>query len=115
MTRRRVSYNKLVRDLIPARLARLHIAFEVRTANKDEYRALTIAKVREELGELEQAQSSTEALAELADLAEAVDALTASYLITPDQLDTARAAKNAARGAFTEGLVLVWAEADEAN
>ena len=115
MTRRRVVYNKLVRDLIPSRLAKLHIPFKARVADAHELPALTIAKVREELNELEQAQSPVEVLAEMADLAEAVNALAVCHGITPAQLDAARTRKNEARGAFVAGLVLVWSEADEAD
>lgn len=106
----RQTYEKLVRDGIPARLDAAGVRYEVRRATSEEMPALLIAKLQEEIGELLAATTDDEALEEIADVFEVLTALTSQHGADETQTQSRRAAKREARGGFDEGIVLRWAE-----
>jgi predicted house-cleaning noncanonical NTP pyrophosphatase (MazG superfamily) len=98
-----IRYDKLVRDRIPQIIAAAGDEPEVRRAAPEEYRPLLRRKLLEEVDEF----LAGEDVEELADVLEVVHALAADLGVTPERLEQLRAEKAAARGAFTDRLVLV--------
>lgn len=97
---------KLIRDHIPTIAATHGQTLTTRTATPHELPALLRAKIIEEASEAA-AASPDELLEELADVLEVVEALAQAAGHTLDDLHQARARKAAARGGFTQGLVLL--------
>lgn len=96
------SYNKLVRDKIPERIAAKGEPYKIHLADDKEY----LAKLREKLVE-EAAECSHEASAEeLADLLEVIYAIAEELDITPLELEKLRQKKLAERGAFRKRIIL---------
>ncbi|WP_245679237.1 nucleoside triphosphate pyrophosphohydrolase [Actinomadura hibisca] len=93
---------KLVRDRIPDIIRAGGRTPDTRVAPSGEYAALLRAKLYEEAGEY----TATGDPAELADVLEVVHALAALHGLSPDDLEEQRAAKAAARGGFTDRIVL---------
>ena len=103
-------YDKLVRDRIPERLETAGVAYGSRTAGPGEMRGLLLAKLDEEVAEIKAAAPGAEAAGEAADIAEVVRAIAALDGTGPDALEALRSAKASERGAFEDGVVLLWAD-----
>ena len=99
-----VSYNKLVRDLIPEKLDRKGVPYEQRVASDEEYKRELIKKLQEEVAEFVEAQSPASSIEELADVLEVVDALRA----LPDYADVEAVQKKKRDevGSFAKRLIL---------
>jgi predicted house-cleaning noncanonical NTP pyrophosphatase (MazG superfamily) len=97
---------KLVRDRIPGIIRSKGGVPRIRVADAREYRELLRAKLGEEADEAIAATSRAELLGELADVQEVVSALAQDAGISPEELEAAKAAKEAVRGGF--GRQLVW-------
>ena len=91
---------KIVRDLLAAAIPAAELRVETDLAA---IRALLDAKLDEEIAELRATGHSDPA--EFADVIEVLLALASGAGITSDAIDSARAAKLAARGGFRDGLV----------
>lgn len=94
------TYQKLVRDKIPALLDKKGIPYEKRIATDDEYRAELIKKLVEESNEFAEAGSPDE----LADVLEVLEALQS----LPEYADVylRKAVKRDEKGAFNERIIL---------
>lgn len=106
----RQTFNKLVRDGIPAKLDAAGVRYEIRTAAPGELEALLLAKLQEEVDELLGAASDDEALEEIADISEVLAALATRHGANEALLRAKQRAKRDARGGFEEGIVLCWTE-----
>lgn len=95
---------KLVRDRIPEIIRADGGEPVTYRAEPDEFRRRLRDKLREEVDEFLEADGAS-AVEELADILEVVYALAADLGTTTDALETTRAAKAAARGAFTDRTV----------
>ncbi|MFB4318854.1 hypothetical protein [Actinomadura sp. 21ATH] len=93
---------KLVRDRIPDIIRSTGREPATRVADHAEYAALLRAKLHEEAGEYTDSGDPSE----LADILEVLHALAALHDLTPEDLESRRAAKAKARGGFTHRLVL---------
>jgi predicted house-cleaning noncanonical NTP pyrophosphatase (MazG superfamily) len=103
---------KLVRDRIPELIRATGQQPIVTPAAPADYRALLVAKLREETDELE--LPICDELEELADIVEVVYALAADLGLSVADVEAMRAAKAAQRGGF--GKRLVWhANTDKAG
>jgi predicted house-cleaning noncanonical NTP pyrophosphatase (MazG superfamily) len=75
----------------------------------EEHMALLIAKLLEEVGELQACDSAAEAVEEIADLCEVIDGIVHLFVRemehTEGQVRQVRTSKFAQRGGFLEGLV----------
>ncbi|MEO1744063.1 MAG: nucleoside triphosphate pyrophosphohydrolase [Cyanobacteria bacterium J06629_9] len=103
-------YQKLVRDLIPARLTAAGQRYEARVLNEADYRTALLAKLVEEAQEVQAAEDIADVVAELADVAEVMAALMDAYGIDPAQVRLAQDEKRAERGGFEGRVELVWVE-----
>ncbi|MEI7513071.1 MAG: nucleoside triphosphate pyrophosphohydrolase [bacterium] len=94
------SYNKLVRDGIPAKLDGLGIPYEKRIASSEEYKTELIKKLGEEIVEFSEAGSAEE----LADVLEVIEAL--KKLPEYENVEEIRKRKREERGGFEERIIL---------
>ncbi len=109
----KITYNKLVRDGIPAHLDELGKAYEVRAmSSDDEFAAALLKKVGEEAAEVQDAKDRDELVKELADLAEVIRALCELKGITEEEVEKIRQERVEKRGAFAKRLFMTWGEAD---
>ena len=105
----RTTYEKLVRDEIPAIIERTDTRCAVETMADDEYRAALLAKLVEEAGEAAEAARES-LLAELADVAEVLDGLLRINGFTRSELEVEQAGRRSERGGFERRLRLLWTE-----
>lgn len=95
------TYNKLVRDKIPAIITAQGQTCTTHTLGDEEYLHALIAKLSEECAEFAESQS----IQELADVQEVILAL-ADMVASRPELEQTRVAKCAERGAFTQKIFL---------
>lgn len=98
-----ITYNKLVRDRIPAIIEGSGRSCEVQVLSEERYLAALTAKLGEELEEFRQDGD----LSELADLLEVMHAITRARGSSPEALERMRAEKAQERGGFAQRLWLV--------
>jgi predicted house-cleaning noncanonical NTP pyrophosphatase (MazG superfamily) len=103
-------YDKLVRDRIPDRLDAAGVGYGSRVADPREMRGLLLAKLDEEVAELKAAAPGAATTGEAADVVEVVRAIAKLDGYGPDALEVERSAKEAERGGFERGVVLLWAD-----
>ena len=96
------TYNKLVRDSIPAIIEAKGAVCETEILSDTDYLRLLDAKLDEELTEYHQDQN----IEELADLMEVIYACAAARGYSKEELETVRAGKVEKRGGFTEKILL---------
>jgi predicted house-cleaning noncanonical NTP pyrophosphatase (MazG superfamily) len=96
------TYNKLVRDNIPAIIEAKGAACETEILSDADYLRLLDAKLDEELAEYHQDQN----LEELADLMEVIYACAKARGYTVAELEALRAEKAAKRGGFDRKILL---------
>ena len=104
----RQTFEKLVRDGIPARLDAAGVRYETRLASVEEMPALLLSKLQEEVAELGAASSDTEALDEIADITEVIAAIASRRGASQEQVSAQQTAKRGSRGGFDKGIVLRW-------
>ena len=96
------TYNKLVRDNIPAIIEAKGAACETEILSDTDYLHLLDAKLDEELAEYHQDQN----IEELADLMEVIYACAKARGYTVAELESLRAEKAAKRGGFDQKILL---------
>lgn len=96
------TYNKLVRDNIPAIIEATGAACETEILSDTDYLRLLDAKLDEELAEYHQDQN----IEELADLMEVIYACAKARGYTVAELESLRAEKAAKRGGFDQKILL---------
>ena len=96
------TYNKLVRDNIPAIIEATGATCETEILSDADYLTLLDRKLEEELAEYRQDRN----VEELADLMEVVYACAAARGYSREELETVRAEKAAKRGGFAEKILL---------
>lgn len=96
------TYNKLVRDRIPAIIGATGAACETEILSDTDYLRLLDAKLDEELAEYHQDQN----IEELADLMEVIYACAKARGYTVAELEAVRAEKAAKRGGFDQKILL---------
>ena len=96
------TYNKLVRDNIPAIIQAKGAACETEILSDADYLRLLDAKLDEELTEYHQGQN----IEELADLMEVIYACAKARGYTVAELESVRAEKAAKRGGFDRRILL---------
>ena len=96
------TYNKLVRDNIPAIIEASGATCETEILNDADYLTMLDRKLEEELAEYRQDRT----VEELADLLEVIYACAAARGYDPAELDDIRAKKAARRGGFEKKILL---------
>lgn len=100
--KKRVVYNKLVRDRIPEIIERSGQTCFTEILTDEAYLQMLDAKLSEELAEYQQSKE----LEELADLLEVMAAVVKARGYTWEELERVRAEKRTKRGGFDEKLFL---------
>ncbi len=96
------TYDKLVRDNIPALIEESGDTAATHRASEEEYRERLRAKLLEEAEEFHESG----AVEELGDVLEVVHAICEQYAISWEELERIRHAKREERGGFAERIVL---------
>lgn len=105
----RKSYDKLVRDRIPAIIRDDARACETTIMADDEYRAALLAKLVEEAQEA--ASTGTEELiTELADLLEVIEATIIAHGLSRSAVEEEQQRRRLERGGFEKRIRLLWTE-----
>ena len=102
----KIFYRKLVRDRIPEMVRKEGQTCKTVTLSDAEYLVAVYRKMEEELAEYR----ANPCLEELADLLEAVRAAAVARGYTPEDLERARAEKEARRGSFGDRVFLQYVE-----
>lgn len=101
------TYNKLVRDRIPEIIERSGKRFRTVQLDDPTYEKELRMKLKEEMDELLQAESTEDRVEEMADLLEVVYALGNHYGVEPSEIERVRERKQQERGGFEERILLV--------
>ncbi|MBM7602802.1 putative house-cleaning noncanonical NTP pyrophosphatase (MazG superfamily) [Metabacillus crassostreae] len=101
------TYNKLVRDKIPAIIDQTGKKYEVRKLNNDEYIIELKKKAYEELTEFVEAKDRESSLEELAELLEVINAVAVYHGSTLEEINSIRQQKEEKRGSFGEKVFLI--------
>jgi len=99
-------YNKLVRDNIPALLARKGLVVVASRLSGGKLRRALREKLIEEAGELSKARGKKEVLNELADCSEVLRAVAKAEKVTMAAVERVRSAKHKKRGGFQGAFFL---------
>lgn len=106
---KRVYYNKLIRDGIPAKIEKNGDEYEVRRlADDSEFEQELLKKVQEESSALSAVRSREEFLAEYADLMVVLDTLTRLLEFSEADIKMALEENIQKKGSFKERLFLHW-------
>jgi len=107
---KKVHYNKLIRDRIPAKMARAHAAYEVRKLGKKEFEKELLKKVGEEASGLLAAKNKKDIIEELADVLDVADEIRRHWKIKPSCLRNMQKKNALKKGGFKKRIYLVWSE-----
>jgi len=106
----RITYNKLIRDNIPAIITATGKPFETDAYDESGYQQALRQKLVEEAEEVRASRSETETIKEIADLYEVVDALLAASGISRETVLAKQQQRRDERGGFGSRLQLLWVE-----
>jgi predicted house-cleaning noncanonical NTP pyrophosphatase (MazG superfamily) len=109
----RITYNKLIRDLIPEIISADNATPKISILSDEQFSLALKQKVVEEAMELLEAKGREDILGELADLLELVDAIQISENITAADVADKKFQKRLKRGGFDKKLFLEFV--DEAD
>ena len=109
----RITYNKLIRDNIPAIITATGKPFETDAYDESGYQQALRQKLVEEAKEVSAANEQKELIKEIADLYEVVDALLAASGISREVVLAKQQQRREERGGFGRRLQLLWV--DEAD
>lgn len=104
--KKRIRYDKLVRDEIPRIIGESGKRCRVRVLSKEEYAEKLNQKFEEEFREF--AESGE--IEELADLLEVISAMAGLIGTSLEEVERSRESKRADRGGFSKRMLLEWVE-----
>ena len=107
---RTFSYNKLVRDGIPASMEIKGSIVHSHILNDTDFNKALREKLLEEADEVQQAPNRDETIKELADVLEVIDVLCSLHAISKEELIAMQAKKRADKGGFSTKTFLESAE-----
>lgn len=108
---KKVVYNKLVRDGIPAHLDEYKLTYDIRPITDDAiFEQEVRKKIVEEALEVQAAGNREELIKEMADVAEVLRVLQGIHGVTPEEVEVARVAKRDKKGGFDQRLFVAWCE-----
>ncbi|MFC0469280.1 nucleoside triphosphate pyrophosphohydrolase [Halalkalibacter kiskunsagensis] len=101
------TYNKLIRDRIPEIIEKSGKRYRIEMLDTPTYEKELQVKLKEELEELIQAETTKERVEEMADLLEVVYALAHLDGVDPSEIERVREGKQQERGGFEERIFLL--------
>lgn len=108
----KIFYNKLIRDLIPEKIARAGAACETRELSQEEFERELLKKIEEEATGVTAATTREELIEELADVQDVIDEVCKVKGISSAEMQEAQAKALAKKGGFAKKLFLVWSSDD---
>lgn len=108
----KIFYNKLIRDLIPEKIAAAGAECETRVLAGEEYERALLAKVEEEGSGVASATTREELIEEVADVIDVLDEIKKLKGITDEELRQAQTAAQMKKGGFAKKLFLIWSSDD---
>lgn len=105
---KKIYYYKLIRDKIPAKMAKKGVAYAVRRLGPATYEKELLKKVGEEASGLLAAKSKTELISELADVIDVIDEIKRLKKIKKSQIVAAQKTNAKIKGGFKKRLLLLW-------
>lgn len=105
---RRIIYNKLVRDKIPAVIRHNGGTSKTRVLDQKAFKRELLKKAVEEARELEGLTDRSEIIAELGDTLDVLDAIQKTFHISKKELAAIRKKAMKKKGGFTKKLFLLW-------
>jgi|SRR3989344_310408 len=112
MSVKKIYYNKLIRDNIPAKMKKHGTAFETKKLDKNKYEKALLAKVEEEAGGVRRAKTKKELISEIADILVVIEEILKSQKIKPSDFCSAKKENIKKKGGFSKRLWLVWSADD---
>ena len=110
---KKVHYNKLICNLIPKRLDRKKLKYEVRPAkDDDEFDLVLRKKIIEEAREAKKAKTKGRLTEELADLVRAINTLARHHRISAEELIKAYNKNTRHKGSLDKRTILMWVQND---
>ncbi len=106
---KKIYYNKLVRDKIPAKITRNGGEYKMRKLGKKEFELELLKKVGEEATGLLSAKNKKELASELADIIAVIDEIKRMKPISAKEISKALKENFARKGGFKKKLFLAWA------
>ncbi|MFO8038997.1 MAG: nucleoside triphosphate pyrophosphohydrolase [Sodalinema sp.] len=103
--------HKLVRDRIPEIIKKAGKTCEIEHLDREHYQQALREKLIEEAQEAAQANAE-DLLSELADLSDVIEALLASYHISPETLKQVQSQRQQQRGGFNQQIRLLSVSSD---
>ncbi len=108
---KKVVYNKLIRDGIPAHLDEYGLTYDIRPITDDAmFEQEVRKKIVEEAIEVQTAGNREELVKEMADIAEVLRVLQSIHRISSEEVEVARVAKRDKKGGFDRRLFVAWCE-----
>jgi len=107
---KKVYYNKLIRDNIPAKMERVGAAYEIKKLSKKEFEKELLKKVEEEASGLLEVKSKKEIIEELADVLDVIKEIRRIKKIKPSCIEKAQKENVRKKGGFQKRIFLVWSE-----
>lgn len=104
---KKITYNKLIRDMIPEVVSRSGGEYKTRILNKREFERELKKKLIEESKELGRA-SKKELINELADILELIKSISEYYKLNFKKVEEYQVKKRKERGGFKKRLFLLW-------
>lgn len=98
----KITYNKLVRDLIPNIIEENNKTYTSHIADEEEYKIELFKKLKEEVDEL----IKEPCIEEIADVLEVIDAIKKLYKISDDEVERIKKKKYHDQGGFDNRIVL---------
>jgi predicted house-cleaning noncanonical NTP pyrophosphatase (MazG superfamily) len=107
---KRIYYNKLIRDKVPANMARKGVRFKVKTISGRTFKIELLKKVGEEASSLPQLTKRADITDELADTLDVINEIKRVFHITDAQIRAAQKKAFAKKGGFNKRVYLYWSE-----
>ena len=106
--KKRIHYDKLVRDKIPRIIRESGKRCKVRKLSPEEYAEKLVQKLEEELQEFIESRDKEE----LADMLEVIEAIAKDLGTSWEEIERTRTSKRSNRGGFIRKILLEWVEED---
>lgn len=111
--KKKVYYNKLVKDNVPEIIHAAGSKCEVRELSEEEFEKELFEKIKEEAGEVIAAKDNEELTREIGDLLDVIDEIMRLKGISRADVEARRAASLMKKGGFKKRLYLVWSSDED--
>lgn len=107
---KKIHYNKLVRDRIPAAIQAQGATYKIKKLGMKQFRLELLKKIGEEASSLPKFKTKPEIVSELADIVDVLTALKKEFKINEREIRQAQKLALASKGGFQKQTFLYWTE-----